>query len=162
MKKQIINVLSRFFIFTLCTLVTQIGGIVYLLCLPLFYYIDKLLFDILKLKILRNLLKITLFCGFYALTTFIIVPPLAIHFGRVAMPYDAENPYIRQGNFGYVLLNRHYVTPFVRPECPMRPFCKYKLRRCRPRNFHSNRCPHCPHPSRPPCAKHCKCRCWCP
>ena len=59
-------------------------------------------------------MKITLFCAFYALATFIIVPPLAIYFGRVAMPYDAENPYIRQGNFGYVLLNRHYVTPQLR------------------------------------------------
>ena len=97
-------------LFALLTLLSQIGGLVLLVCLPVFNFINEKV----KEKIGRNVLKISTFCLFYALTTFFIVPPLAASFGRVRMPYSDENPNLKPHNFYSVLLNRNYVTPQLR------------------------------------------------
>ena len=97
-------------LFALLTLLSQIGGLVLLACLPVFNFINEKV----KEKIGRNVLKISTFCLFYALTTFFIVPPLAASFGRVRMPYSDENPNLKPHNFYSVLLNRNYVTPQLR------------------------------------------------
>ena len=40
-----------------------------------------------------------------------IVPPVAVHFGRVPMPFNDDSSRIQPWNFTTVLLNRHYVLP---------------------------------------------------
>ena len=108
--KIIYNYLGKLLLFLFLTLLTQIGGLVYLLCLPIFKYFKSRI----GRPIWHILLNISVFCVLYALTSFIIVPPLAEHYGRVAMPYDDENPNLRQLNRWTVILNRHYVTPQLR------------------------------------------------
>ena len=110
MRKRILNTVGIVFLFIFLTLLTQIGGIVYLLCLPIFKFYKK--------KIGRPVIHITLnistFCILYAFTSFVIVPPLAKRYGRVPMPYDKMNPHVRQHNRWTVILNRHYVVPDLR------------------------------------------------
>ena len=97
-------------LFAVLTLLSQIGGLVLLACMPIFNIINQKIDKILG----RNALKISTFCLFYALTTFYIVPPLATAFGRVQMPYGNQNPNLKPHNFYSVLLNRNYVTPQLR------------------------------------------------
>jgi hypothetical protein len=97
--------------FCFLTLVSQIGGIVLLACLPLFKWLNQRL---VVSKGFTMAFKTAIFCLLYAVATFWIVPPLAKAFGRVPMPYSDEHPNLRQHNFITVLLNRHYVTPTLR------------------------------------------------
>lgn len=97
-------------LFALLTLISQIGGLVLLFCLPVFMIINEKF----EKRLGRNVLKIITFCSFYTLTTFYAVPPLAKHFGRVRMPYGDENPNLKPHNFFTVLSNRNYVTPELR------------------------------------------------
>ncbi|MBL7814641.1 MAG: hypothetical protein JNL70_06515 [Saprospiraceae bacterium] len=110
MGKQLFKYLGHILLFVFLTLLSQVGGLIYLLCLPIFKYF--------KPRIARPIwhisLNIGIFCVLYTFTTFIIVPPLAERFGRVPMPYDEENPNLRQWNRWTVLLNRHYVVPELR------------------------------------------------
>ena len=108
--KIALNYLGKLFLFVFLTLLTQVGGLVYLLCLPIFKYLKPRI----GRPILHIVLNFSLFCILYALTSFVIVPPLAEHFGRVQMPHDEENPNLRQWNIWTVILNRHYVTPQLR------------------------------------------------
>ena len=50
------------------------------------------------------------FVIFYITTTFLLVPPLAKLYGRVAMPVS-ETDHVEPLNFVTCLLNRHYVQP---------------------------------------------------
>jgi hypothetical protein len=97
--------------FCFLTLISQIGGLVFLACLPLFKLINN---KIPLSKTFQNAFKFALFCLLYTLITFWVVPPLAKVYGRVPMPYSDEHPNLRQHNFITVLLNRHYVTPTLR------------------------------------------------
>ena len=97
--------------FGFLTLISQVGGLVLVACLPLFTLVDK---KVTGIRFFRMAFKTAIFCLLYALTTFWLVPPLAKSFGRVPMPYSDEHPNLRQHNFITVLLNRHYVTPTLR------------------------------------------------
>lgn len=88
------------------TILTQIGGVILLLCIPLFNYINRL--D--NRKALRNVLKVSLFCIFYLISTFFIVPYFAQLGGRTPMPFNGENPNLKPLNLITVIANRHYVT----------------------------------------------------
>ncbi len=110
MRKRILNVAGIILLFIFLTLLTQVGGIVYLLCLPLFRFLKRRV----GRPILHISLNISIFCILYAFTTFIVVPPLAEKYGRVPMPYDEMNPHLRQWNRLTVILNRHYVVPELR------------------------------------------------
>lgn len=88
------------------TIMTQIGGIILLACLPIFNLIQQHIHE----KYGRYFLKISIFLIIYVVSTLYIVPPLASFWGRVPMPFGEENPYVKPLNFGTVLLNRHYVT----------------------------------------------------
>lgn len=94
-------------VFVLLTLTTQIGGLIFLVCIPVFNLINRHVGE----KIGRILLKTSAFFILYITSTFYIVPPLAISLGRVPMPYGETNPNLKPLNFSTVLLNRHYVTP---------------------------------------------------
>jgi hypothetical protein len=108
--KQILRYAGNILLFFFLSLISQIGGLVYLLCLPIF----RLLKPYIARPIWHILLNTSLFCLVYAVASFWIVPPLARHFGRVPMPVNEEHPNVRQHNIWMVLLNRHYVVPDLR------------------------------------------------
>jgi hypothetical protein len=102
--------LKRLFVFYLLTLVTQIGGIIYVLCLPLFRFAENLGLS----RTWFSVMRVFIFSLFYALITFYLVPIVAESYGRVPMPYGDENPVMREHNFLTVLLNRRYVVNNLR------------------------------------------------
>ncbi len=110
MRKRILNISGIILLFIFLTLLSQIGGIIYLICLPIFSFFKRRV----GRPIVHIILNVSTFCILYAFTTFIVVPPLAENYGRVPMPYDEMNPHLRQLNRWTVILNRHYVVPQLR------------------------------------------------
>ena len=94
-------------VFVFLTFTTQIGGLIFLVCMPVFNLINRHVGE----KIGRILLKTSAFFIFYITSTLYLIPPLATSFGRVPMPYGEMHPNLKPLNFSTVLLNRHYVTP---------------------------------------------------
>jgi hypothetical protein len=101
--------LGLFLLIITLTLVTQIGGLVLWLSLPLLVRINT------PRKFVRRGLQTLVFLMFYLLTLFLIVPPLASQGGRVPLPcfVTAESP-LKPANLGFCLLARNYVRPTVR------------------------------------------------
>ena len=85
-------------LFIVLTVLTQIGGIVYLLSLGLYKLLN------LKLRFVKAILFIVTYLFF----TFFIIPVLAPFFGREKVNYSGN---IRPTNYMTVLLNRNYVRP---------------------------------------------------
>lgn len=102
---------KHFIIIGLLTLFTQIGGVLYLLALPIFYWVNKQFNGRWK----KRFFKIAFFTAFYLAATFFIVPPLAKwQCGRVPLPLWS-NPNLKPHNvFYYCLLNHHYVKPTMK------------------------------------------------
>lgn len=96
--KQILLFLGHLLLFSLLTIITQIGGIVYVLSLIIFPYWKK---DF-RFK------KSAIFFGIYLGATFLVVPLLAPLFGREKVKHSE---FIRPTNYATVLLNRNYVRP---------------------------------------------------
>jgi hypothetical protein len=93
-----LRLLFHILLILLLTILTQIGGVIYLLSI---LFIKKSIF---KYRLKRMLL----FSGLYLLSTFLIVPYLAPFFGRQKI----ENNYrIQNQSFFTILCNRNYVTP---------------------------------------------------
>ena len=88
------------------TLLTQIGGIVYLLSLFTHRYTNKWANKI----VLRQAYRFVLFMVLYCLATFLIVPVIAKPFGRVPLPLTETN-HLQPLNFLTCFLNRNYVAP---------------------------------------------------
>jgi hypothetical protein len=107
MRKQILRFAVPIILFIVLTILTQIGGFIYLLCFPVFRFFNEKF----GRQIWRILLRMSVFALVYGFATFIVVPPLAVHFGRVPMPYNDDSSRIQPWNFGTILLNRHYVLP---------------------------------------------------
>ncbi len=93
--KKIIIILA---VFSILTVITQIGGIVYLLSFVISY----------KWKTELRFKKLFIFLSLYLFATFLIVPYLAEFFGRERIKHTEK---IRPTNYMTVLLNRNYVTP---------------------------------------------------
>jgi hypothetical protein len=93
-----IKILIKVFVFVILTILTQIGGITYLL---------SLLIDFKWKKVFR-FKKSILFVSFYLVATFLIVPFLAPIFGRELVINSQD---IYPTSFITVLLNRNYVKP---------------------------------------------------
>lgn len=90
-------------IFVVLTVLTQVGGIIYISILPLFNFIKSK-----KLKRYYSLpLKIVSFITAYTLISFLIVPPFAKLFGRTPLPIGSET--LKPTNISTVICNRHYV-----------------------------------------------------
>src|SRR5688572_15989341 len=96
----------RTLVFIILTILTQVGGVIYLLSLQTHTFIDR--------KTGRNISRIGLKFGsfllLYLLSAFLIVPVLARPFGRVALPIT-QSGNVQPLNFLTCLLNRHYVRP---------------------------------------------------
>ncbi|GAB5527899.1 MAG: hypothetical protein Roseis2KO_57710 [Roseivirga sp.] len=87
--------LVRAVLFIVLSILTQIGGLIYVLTL------------IISKKLSLNKLKTRLlFVGCYLLFTLVITPLIAPLFGRVALPLNGN---LRPQNYLTILLNRHYV-----------------------------------------------------
>ncbi len=84
-------------IISVLTVLTQVGGLVYLLVITVGLYFK---FTWKKL--------IGIFVGTYLVTSLLILPLVAPLFGRVALPLSGD---LKPLNLITCLLNRHYVTP---------------------------------------------------
>jgi len=99
--------LKRISIILLLTVLTQVGGIVYL-----FYQLIKTVIEKKWENKLSRIPRIVIFLVLYLLTIFLIIPPIAKQFGRVPLPYFAtKTSNIKPLSSFTYLLNRHYVKP---------------------------------------------------
>lgn len=107
--KLAIKITIGLIIIALLTLVTQVGGIVFLTSILTFGLIDKR-FD----KWWSRFTVTTLsFLTLHLLFVFVIIPLTAKPFGRVPLPL-LETGHVRPANILTVLLNRNYVRPELR------------------------------------------------
>lgn len=107
--KLLIRVFFGVLIVTLLTLITQVGGIVFLISILTFRAVDRR-FD---KQWSRFTVKTISFFILYFLFVLLVVPIAAKRFGRVPLPLIETN-YIRPANMLTVLLNRNYVRPELR------------------------------------------------
>lgn len=100
------KILFIIFIFCLLTVISQIGGLVYLLT----FYIFRFFKNKVEHRGVIAVLKLTLFVALYLIATFIVVPPIAALFGRVPLPMLSAS-HLKPLNKITCLLNRNYVKP---------------------------------------------------
>jgi hypothetical protein len=106
--KILINT-GRALIFLFLTMLTQTGGIVYLINFTTYRPIDNRILNV----CLRRLCKLATFILIYLLATFLIIPLLARPFGRVQLPVHTTNN-LRPLTILTCLLNRNYVRKDLR------------------------------------------------
>ena len=102
--RRIFSLLSHSLAFILLTVLTQIGGLVWLLS----FLLSRLAFR--RNKRRRWFRKLGVFFFLYLIFTFLLVPPLARIWGRVPLPI-IRNEHLKPLTLGTCLLNRHYVKP---------------------------------------------------
>ncbi|MCP4522240.1 MAG: hypothetical protein GY827_11210 [Cytophagales bacterium] len=104
---------KRFFqacIIVLLTIFTQVGGIIWLLCYPIFLLIRDKVLD----KWWKRLAQFGLFCLVYLLICAFLIPRLAESFSnRVPLPVYS-NEKLQPINIFTCLMNRHYVSPSLK------------------------------------------------
>lgn len=100
------KIIGYIFWLTLLTVLTQVGGIILLLCIPIFVRINKNQ----SKRIKRWLLKSLSFVLIYVSLSFALVPTLARYTGRTLLPIWG-NSQIKPLTIWTYLLNRHYVDP---------------------------------------------------
>jgi hypothetical protein len=88
------------------TIITQIGGILLIMSIPVFRLIDTKFENQTK----RRILKPLLFIGLYLVVTFTLIPIIAKPFGRTPMPI-LNSSKLKPLNIFTCILNRHYVNP---------------------------------------------------
>jgi len=101
-----VRITLQIIVFCLLTVLTQIGGVVYVISLTTQGFIVRRLSQ----ALFKGLLKFTWFIGLYLAATFFIVPLLAKPLGRVPMPVLQQGS-IKPLNIITCILNRHYVRP---------------------------------------------------
>lgn len=106
MAGRFVIVSLRIVLFLLLTLLTQIGGIIYLLSILTYRFIDSRT----RKRFLKVSFRISIFLIFYSFATFFLVPLIARPLGRVALPVKEKN-HLRPLTFLTCFLNRHYVRP---------------------------------------------------
>ncbi len=104
----IFRLLFHLFIIALFTVVTQVGGAVHILCIPLYRRLARRWPNV----ALRYLVQVLAFLGVYLFVALFVVPLLAPQFGRAAMP--TNNSDIKPQHWATPLLCRHYVSPRLR------------------------------------------------
>lgn len=101
---NIVKVSIAILLVCLLTILTQVGGLVYLLSRFTYKLTDSWATN----KFLKGTYRFTSFLILYCLTTFFIVPVIAKPFGRVPLPFTETN-HLRPLNSLTFLLNRNYV-----------------------------------------------------
>ncbi len=104
-KNKYIKTITFVLIFLLLTVLTQTGGVIFLLMIPLFRLIDRKAGS--KLK--RRILKPLSFAAVYLFSAFLLVPFIAGMFGRVPLPVFGGH--LQPLTLWTCALNRHYVRP---------------------------------------------------
>ena len=102
---KILKVISIILIVFFLTVLTQVGGVVYLISRVFFKKINSFSTNRLKL----SFYKLVLFLLIYTFSTFLLVPLIAKPFGRVPLPYTETNN-LQPLNFLTCFLNRNYVA----------------------------------------------------
>jgi hypothetical protein len=97
------------FIFFLLTVLTQVGGLIYLLTILTYKYSNKWA----KNNFQKICFRLAAFLTIYFFAIFTIVPLLAKQFGRVRLPLTETNN-LQPLNVLTFLLNRNYVRPELR------------------------------------------------
>lgn len=101
-----LKIILHSLLFIVLTILTQVGGLVYLLSFVTHPYIDS---QITKIS-LRRAIKTGIFLAFYLLFTFALIPLIAKAFGRVPLPVT-ESHHVKPLTLMTCLLNRNYVRP---------------------------------------------------
>jgi hypothetical protein len=105
---KIISLLLYILLFVILTIVTQVGGIILILCIPLFSYINRRV----PYKSLASLCKTGIFISGYVLVSFTVIPFIAATTGRVSLPIGISNKsQLQPLTLITCILNRHYVKP---------------------------------------------------
>lgn len=106
---RILTFFLHLFFVALLTVLTQVGGLVYLLS-----FLTHRLTDARAVgNVQKRSFRIATFVMLYLLVTFLVVPPLARQFGRVPMPVSEKN-HVLPVNVFTCILNRHYVRTSLR------------------------------------------------
>lgn len=93
----------------LLTILTQVGGVIFILTLFIYPSIKKRLSN----DFLRKIVFPTVFILLYSLISFIVVPRVAKLYGRVPLPVFT-NKTLKPLNIMTCILNRHYVRPALK------------------------------------------------
>jgi hypothetical protein len=103
---RLLKVTFVMMLFCLLTVLTQVGGLIYLLSILTHKFTDKWTSN----NYLKVTYRFTYFLTLYCLTTFLIVPAIAKPLGRVPLPLTETN-HLQPLNILTCLLNRNYVRP---------------------------------------------------
>ena len=106
--KYLIFVASIIFVVFL-TILTQIGGAIYILAWAIYLMIRKHLTK----KYWRAIARVSIFVGLYLLIILLIMPPIARQYGRVPLPFF-KTRHVQPITIWTALLNRNYVRPELR------------------------------------------------
>ncbi len=117
--RKIIKILLHTLVVLLLTILTQVGGVVWLLYLVIanrtkIFFMGKKIAQhpFVGSGLGRFALHLLGFFALYAVVTFLIVPPLAKYGGRVPLALSATEDFpVKPNNRLFCLANRHYVTP---------------------------------------------------
>jgi hypothetical protein len=106
---KILRISYRLFLFTFLTVLTQVGGLAYLLS----FATDKTISRKIANKYFRRLAGLGSFLIFYSVVSFALVPIVAKPLGRIRLPMLKTN-HLQPQNIFTGLLNRNYVRPVLR------------------------------------------------
>ena len=106
---RILKLTLTIILFIFLTVLTQVGGVIYLISFLTHKYVDKWCTN----KGIRWASKLASFLILYSIGSFLIVPIIAKPFGRVALPLT-QTDNIQPLNFLTCFLNRNYVRPELR------------------------------------------------
>lgn len=103
---KILKIALYVFIFCGLTILTQIGGFVFMIAILSQQWIDRFVQNTLG----KTICKFLYFLILYSFFTFLIVPSIAKLFGKTPLPLT-NNGHLQPLNFLTCFLNRHYVKP---------------------------------------------------
>lgn len=109
MPRLLLKAIKVFIIVSLLTILTQVGGIIYLLYFWVKYRIEKMWANPKRLRIFYPIL----FVSMYLLFSLALVPTLARYFGRVPLPITGDASLKPLSPITWIL-NRHYVKPVLK------------------------------------------------
>lgn len=101
-----LRIAGSIILFFFLTLITQVGGVIYLIAFLTFPFINKRFNN----RLTKLSLKILSFITLYFFFSFLIIPTLASHYNRVPLPVFETNS-LKPLDVLTCIFNRHYVRP---------------------------------------------------
>lgn len=102
-------IVAVFLVAAFLTVVTQVGGVIYLLSWAIYLMIRKYFTK----RYWRVAVRLSLFVSLYLAIILFAMPPLARKYGRVPLPFTKTN-HVKPLTIWTALLNRNYVRPGLR------------------------------------------------